>query len=212
MSVDNFPKKIAIFPLPGVVFFPKTILPLNIFEQRYIHLVDDCMKGRRLFGMVQPKFKKNLYPEVYNVGCLGKITSFNETNDKRFIINLSGIIRFKIEKELKTNKLYREFKVDYSNFSCDLDNKREEEKKFETQNLINKIEFFLKKKNYLVEFDNLKRLNFDQLINTICMLSPFSNEEKQKLIETIKIEDKIKVLEELINFNLVDTFENKTIH
>ena len=102
MNVNNLPKKIAIFPLPSAIFFPKTILPLNIFEKRYIQLVNDCMMNHKLFGMVQPKFKTNLNNEVYKIGCLGKIISFNETIDKRFIINLSGIIRFEIEEELKT--------------------------------------------------------------------------------------------------------------
>ena len=109
---NNFPIKIPIFPLSNAIFFPKTILPLNIFEDRYIQLVNDSMKESRMFGMVQPKNKLSKLPEVYDVGCLGKIISFNETNDKRFIINLSGIIRFKIKEELNSNKLYRIFKVD----------------------------------------------------------------------------------------------------
>ena len=120
MIIIDLPKKIAVFPLSNAVFFPKTVLPLNIFEERYIQLVSDCMQDKRLFGMVQPKTKEKNYLNVYEVGCLGKITSFNETNDKRFIINLSGIIRFRIIEELKTSKLYREFKVDYTDFSEDL--------------------------------------------------------------------------------------------
>lgn len=211
MLVNNLPKKIAIFPLSGVVFFPKTILPLNIFEKRYIQLINDCMKDHKLFGMVQPKFKTNLKPEVYNVGCLGKIISFNETSDKRFIISLSGIIRFKIEEELKTDKLYREFKVNYSDFTNDLNTKKGGGRELESKNLINKINFFLRKKNYLVNYNELEKLNFDQLVNTMCMMFPFSIEEKQKLIEINKIENQAKTLEEIINFNLIDNFENKTI-
>ena len=209
MIADNLPKKIPIFPLSDVVFFPKTILPLNIFETRYIQLVINCMKDNKLFGMVQPKLKTKLKTEVYNVGCLGKIISFEETADKRFIINLSGIIRFKIEKELKTDKLYREFEVDYSSFSNDL--KKKEKKDFESNSLIEKIKFLFNKKNYFVNFEELKKLDFDQLLNTICMVSPFSIEEKQKLIETAKTEDRLKLLEKIINFNLIDNFENKTI-
>ena len=133
-------------------------MPLNIFEDRYIQLINDSMKENRMFGMVQPKNKKSSLPEVYKIGCLGKIVSFNETKDKRFIISLSGIIRFKIKNEIKEEKL-----------------------------------------------------NLDQLINTVSMISPFSVEEKQKLIETIKIEDKIKILSEIISFNLIDFEENKTV-
>ena len=210
MSKHNFPEKIPIFPLSGVVFFPNTTLPLNIFESRYIQLVNDCMKSHKLFGMVLPKLKKERQTEVYNVGCLGKIVSFSETNDKRFIISLSGIIRFKIEKELENNKLYREFMVDYSYFLNDLEINKEDEK-YKNDEIIKMIKFFLSKKNYLVEIDELKKLNFNQLINNICMVSPFSNEEKQKLIETVKIEDKVKLLRQIIKFSLHENLESKTI-
>ena len=208
MKKNDLPKKISIFPLSNAIFFPRTILPLNIFEERYIKLVDDCMKENRLFGMVQPKLKIKQKPEVYKVGCLGKIISFTETIDKIFQISLSGVIRFKIIEELNTNKLYREFKVDYSDFINDLEEKKYEEK-FSKKNLINKIKTFLIKKNYIIEFDKLEKLNFDQLINTICMLGPFSDSEKQKLIETIKIEEKVKILEKLIEFNVISYTETK---
>ena len=211
MIIDKLPKKIAIFPLTNAIFFPKTILPLNIFETRYIQLVDDCMKNQKLFGMIQPKFKTNLKPEVYDVGCLGKVINFNETSDNRFIISLSGIIRFRIIKEINNNKLYREFNVDYSDFRGDLDIKNMEKKEYDEKNLLNKIKFLFKKKKYFIEFNKLEELNFDQFINTICMISPFSAGEKQKLIEAIKMEDKLKTLNEIVNFNLLDNIENKTI-
>ena len=211
MIVDDFPKKIAIFPLSNAVLFPKTIMPLNIFEDRYIQLINDCMKSQRLFGMTQPLSKKNLKPEIYKVGCLGKIISFNETSDKRFIITLSGIIRFKIKEELTTNKMYREFIVDYSDFIQDISTDKNNFENFDIKNLLNKIKLFVEKKNYLIEFNELKKLNLIKLINTICMISPFSAEEKQKLIEIITVKNRLKVLEEITNFNLADNFENKTI-
>ena len=109
MSVENLPKKIAIFPLSNAVLFPKTILPLNIFEKRYIQMVDVSLKNEKLIGIIQPKTKTDLY----SIGCLGKITSFNETEDKRYIINLRGISKFKIIEEVKNEYLFREFKVEY---------------------------------------------------------------------------------------------------
>ena len=210
MKINNFPNKIAVFPLSNAIFFPRTILPLNIFEERYVQLINDCMKGDRLFGMVQPKIKKK-NTEVYSIGCLGKIISFNEVADKRFIISLSGLIRYKIIKELFSDKLYRQFQVDYSDFSEDLiiaNDKKEEKDSIE---LLNKIKIFFKKKGILIDYEKLKKLNLDQLIHTTCMISPFSVEEKQKLIETIKINDKIEVLEEIIKFNSIETFKSKTI-
>ena len=211
MKRSNLPNKIAIFPLSDAVFFPRTILPLNIFEDRYIQLVRDCMKGQRLFGMIQPKVKSGQTPEVYKVGCLGKIVSFNEIGDKRFIIALSGIIRFKILKELSNKKLYREFNVDYADFIDDLKVKENITKGYTDKNLLKKIKYFFNRRNYSVKFNELEKLNFNQLISTICMISAFSVEEKQKLIETIKTKEKLEVLEDIINFNLLDNQENKTI-
>ena len=211
MSVENLPKKIAIFPLSNAVLFPKTILPLNIFEERYIQLINDCMKGQRLFGMTQPKSKSFSKPEIYEVGCLGKIVSFNETNDKRFLITLSGITRFRIIEELTTDKMYREFNVNYSDFNEDIDANKNNIQEGDIKNLLNKIKFFFKKKNYVIEFKELKKLNYYQLINTLCVISPFSLEEKQKLVETITIKERLKVLEEITNFNLFDGFESKTV-
>ena len=211
MKKKNFPIKIPIFPLSNAIFFPRTILPLNIFEDRYIQLINDCMKSNRMFGMVQPKTKSSITPDVYNIGCLGKITSFNETSDKRFIINLSGIIRFRIKSEIKEEKLYRNFEVDYSEFFSDLEEQENKILNYDKKKLLDKIKIFFQKINYPIDYSELMDFDLDQLVSTVSMISPFSVEEKQKLIETVKTIDKIKVLEEIINFNLVDFEENKTI-
>jgi len=211
MIKKNFPNIIPIFPLPNAIFFPGTVLPLNIFEDRYLQLVNDCMRKNRMFGMVQPKSKTGISPEVYNIGCLGKIISFNETNDKRFIISLSGLIRFRIKNELKEEKLYRNFEVDYSEFVTDLEEKKNEMINYNKQDLINKIKIFFKKINYPIDYNELVKLNLDQMVSTVSMISPFSVEEKQKLIETITIKDKIKTLDEIISFNLLDFQGNKTV-
>jgi len=211
MKKNDLPSNIPIFPLSNAIFFPKTILPLNIFDDRYIQLIEDCMKGKRIFGMVQPKKKLSSTPEVYQVGCLGKIVTFNEASDKRFIISLSGISRFKIKKELKTDKLYRIFSVDYSDFIDDFEFKKNNIVSFNKNILLKKVKIFFNKLNYSLEFNELLKLDFDQLVNTVSMVAPFSGEEKQKLLETIKIEEKIKLLEQIIDFNLVDIQENKTI-
>ena len=209
MNINNLPKNISVFPLSEVVFFPKTILPLNIFEKRYIQLVNDCMKDQRLFGMIQPK-KTGRAQDVYEVGCLGKIINFNETGDGRFIINLSGVVRFRIIKELNSSKLYRKFSVDYSDFLQDLKIVKNITK-YNKKDFLKKIEFFFKKKNYLININELEKYNFEQLINTLCMISPISVVEKQKLIETTSSEEKIQLFESIINFNLADSFKNKTI-
>ena len=144
MNINNLPKKISVFPLSDVVFFPKTVLPLNIFEKRYIEMINDCMKDQRLFGMIQPK-KTSKDQDVYEVGCLGKIINFNETGDGRFLINLSGIIRFRIIKELDSSKLYRKFSVDYSDFLQDLKIEKNYTK-YNKRKFLKKISIFFKKK------------------------------------------------------------------
>jgi len=211
MKKNKFPNEIPIFPLSNAIFFPKTILPLNIFEDRYIELVNDCMKKDRMFGMVQPKNKIGSTPEVYKIGCLGKITSFNETDDKRFIINLSGIIRFRVQKELKKEKLYRNFEVDYSEFFDDLENKKDQVSSYDREKLLKNVKNYFKKIGYPIDNKELEKLNLDLLVSTVSMISPFSIEEKQKLIETINTDEKIKTLNEIISFNLLDFQENKTI-
>ena len=211
MKKEELPNKISVFPLSNAIFFPRTILPLNIFEDRYLELVNDCMKGNRMFGMIQPRNSSSMSPEVYSVGCLGKIISFNETTDKRFIITLLGLTRFKIKKELQKEKLYRSFEVEYSEFLDDLQIKKYETFSSEKKNLLNKIQVFFEKINYPVKYSELTKLDLDELISNVSMISPFSIEEKQKLIETKNIDNKIKVLNEVINFNLLSFGENKTI-
>ena len=211
MKKNNLPNKISIFPLSQAIFFPGTILPLNIFEDRYIQLINDCMKENRMFGMVQPKTKFGNMPEVYDTGCLGKVVSFNETNDRRFIISLSGIIRFRIKREFKKEKLYRIFEVDYSEFLTDLEEKNDQKINYDKKNLLNKLKIFFQKMNYPIDYNEYAKLDLDNLVNTVAMISPFSVEEKQKLIETIKVEDKAKILDEIISFGILNFQDNKTL-
>ena len=211
MTKNELPSNIAIFPLSNAIFFPRTILPLNIFEDRYLQLVSDCMKKDRMFGMIQPKSIASKNIEVYKVGCLGKIISFNETNDNRFIISLSGISRFKIKEEIADRKLYRNFRVNYDDFLDDLVNNKKNIIKLNKENLLKKVKLYFNKINYSIEMNELAQIKLDQLINTVCMISPFSMGEKQKLIETINIEDRFKILDKIISLNLSDFEENKTI-
>ena len=201
-----FPSTIPIFPLSGVIYFPKTNLPLNIFEQRYLDLVNDTYKKDKLMGMVQSQKDEN---KVYKVGCLGKISDLQKSQDGRILINLTGITRFNILEEVKNNKLYREFKVDYKNFEIDLNNLTEDHG---VENLMSKAKIFFKKNGLLLNWREFERLDKTQKINTLSMISPVTNEEKQKLLEALTIKDKIEVLENIISFYLHDvSFNNQTI-
>ena len=201
-----FPEIIPIFPLSGIIYFPKTNLPLNIFEQRYLNLVTDVFKKDKLMGMIQLK-KKN--EEVFKVGCLGKIDDLQKSKDGRILINLTGITRFEVLEEVKNSKLYREFKVDYKKFSKDLNPSLEETN---IDMLIQKSKKFFKKNGLLLNWKEFERIERIQKIDTLAMISPITNEEKQKLLESVSFQDKVKTLENIINFYLHEVnFDNQTL-
>ena len=198
----NFPKIIPVFPLSGVIYFPKTNLPLNIFEQRYLDLVNDAYRKDKLMGMVQSR-KEN--SSVYKIGCLGKISDYQKSKDGRILINLTGVTRFQILDEVQNKKLYREFKVDYKKFVEDIDDL---ETNVDTKMLIDKAQSFFKRNGLLLNWKEFEKLDFTQQINTLAMIAPITNEEKQKLLESISLENKIKSLESIISFYLFDSNSN----
>ena len=204
--MNNFPNSLPVFPLSGVIFFPKTNLPLNIFEQRYLNLVNDAYNKDKFMGMVQcQKGGKN----VYQVGCLGKISDYQKSKDGRILINLTGISRFKIQEEISNKKLYREFKVEYKEFNDDL---KDIESEIDTESLMEKAQNFFKRNGLLLNWREFEKLGQSQRINTLAMIAPVTNEEKQKLLEAISIKDKVKTLESIINFYLYETsINNQTI-
>tara|TARA_X000000368_G_C22974754_1_gene687138 strand:+ start:166 stop:813 length:648 start_codon:yes stop_codon:yes gene_type:complete len=209
----EFPNKIPVFPLSNFIIFPNTNVPLNIFEPRYIQMIDDCMKGNRLIGIVQPKKTGDLKkPNLYDVGCVGKITSFNETDDGRYLIVINGICRYKIIEELINDKLYRECKINFDNYTNDLNKIKQEEIKFSNfKSIFNEIKILFKKQGYLINWKDLEKQNLDQIINTLSMASPFSLEEKQILLEANTLSERNKKLEEILKIYSVDNFENKTL-
>ena len=207
---NKLPSLIPVFPLNGVIYFPKTNLPLNIFEDRYVDLVNDALKKDKLMGMVQSKKEGR---EVYKVGCLGKISDFNKTKDGRILINLTGLTRFEIINEIDNKKKYREFKVEYKKFDEDLStNKNYFFEKIQYEHFMNKVQSFFKKNGLFLNWKEFDKLNYYQKINTLAMISPVSNEEKQKLLETITLEEKRKTMLNIIEFYLHENRDqNQTV-
>ena len=204
--MKKFPSTIPVFPLSGVIYFPKTNLPLNIFEQRYLKLVNDAYKNDKLMGMVQSKKEGR---SVYQIRCLGKISDYQKSEDGRVLINLTGISRFKILEEISNNKLYREFKVDYDVFSEDV---KDDQQKIDASSLMDKAQNFFKKNGLLLNWKEFEKLDQVQRINTLAMIAPVTNQEKQKLLESITITDKITSLESIIDFYLHETgLNNQTV-
>ena len=209
----KFPNKIPIFPLSNFIIFPNTTVPLNIFEPRYIQMIDDCMKGDRLIGMVQPKKTGDLKkPNLYDVGCVGKITSFNETEDGRYLIVLNGICRYNIINELKNEKLYRECTIKFDNFTNDLlDENKDEIKPFDLKVIFNDLKNLFKKQGYLINWKDLQKQSLVQTINTLSMASPFSLEEKQILLESNTLSERKDKLEKILKTYTNYNFENTTL-
>ena len=204
--IKKFPDSIPVFPLSGVIYFPKTNLPLNIFEQRYLNLVNDAYSKDKLMGMVQSKKESE---SVYQIGCLGKISDYQKSNDGRILINLTGISRFKIVEEISNNKLYREFKVDYKDFNEDIS---ESSNLIDTRSLMESAKFFFKRNGLLLNWKEFEKLDQFQKINTLAMIAPITNEEKQKLLEAISFKNKVKTLESIMSFYLHETnYNNQTI-
>ena len=212
MKKKDLPNKIAIFPLSNFIIFPRTNVPLNIFEPRYIQMLDDAMKGNRLIGIVQPKKTGDLKkPNLYDVGCAGKITSFNETEDRRYLIVLSGICRFKIISEEINDKLYRVCKIDFTEYLEDLNKNVDDIKFTDLKFIFEELKSFYKKQGYLINLEEIKKNNLNQAINALSMASPFSLEEKQILLETKDLKIRKEKLEKILKIYTLDNFSNTTL-
>lgn len=208
----TLPKTISVFPLSNFIIFPNTTVPLNIFESRYIEMVKDSLNTNQMIGLVQPKTNdNNSILNLHNVGCLGKITKFKDTSDGRYLIDLNGLIRFNIVKEIKSNKLYRTFEITFDNYKNDLDKNKETAKLAGLDKIFKDLKSLFEKKGYIINWKSLKNQDLNETINALAMASPFTLEEKQILLESENLEvRKNKIAEILTTYNY-DNFDNTTV-
>tara|TARA_B100001287_G_C22437219_1_gene414264 strand:- start:7 stop:648 length:642 start_codon:yes stop_codon:yes gene_type:complete len=212
MEEKKLPEIIPVFPLSNFIIFPNTNVPLNIFEPRYIQMVDDAMRNNKIIGMVQPKKSGNPdKPDLFEVGCTGKITSYNETDDGRYLIVLNGISRFRILNEVIDKKLYRSVKVDYQEFQNDLNLNKEDIKFSDLELIFVNLKKLFQRQGYSINWKDLEKQSLDQTINTLSMASPFSLEEKQILLESNDINSRREKLEEILKTYILDNFSNTTV-
>ena len=215
MKKIDLPKKLAIFPLSNFIIFPKTTVPLNIFEPRYIDMVNDSMRSNKFVGMIQPKvqkeFNQNYEPELHQIGCMGKITSFKETQESRYLIELKGVIRFKILNEFQSDKKYRECEVSFDNFFEDLENKKEDIKFSDLELIFKNLKSLFEKRGFVINWKALEQQSLDETINALAMASPFSIEEKQVLLEAKSLDIRKTKIAEILNTYSFDQFNNTTI-
>jgi len=213
MKKEELPKIVPVFPLSNFIIFPKTTVPLNIFEPRYIDMINDSMKSNKLLGMIQPKTSVNdkSIPELHNVGCLGKITSFRETEDGRYLIELKGILRFKKIKELNTQNKYRLLEINYDNFYHDLKNEKEELKFSDLELIFRDLKSLFEKRGFIINWKALEKQSLDETINALAMASPFSLEEKQILLESKTLDIRKNNISEILKTYTHDVFNNNTL-
>ena len=212
--MKNLPKIIPIFPLSNFIIFPKTSVPLNIFEERYIDMINDSMKSNKYIGMVQPLDSLNINdskPKLHNIGCLGKITSFTETEDKRYLIELKGLIRFETLKEIDNKNKYREYEVNYQKFFHDLEEKEENLKFADLELIFKDLRTLFEKRGFVINWKALEKQSLDETINALAMASPFSLEEKQVLLEAKNLDIRKNKIAEILSTYTYDVFNNTTL-
>ena len=213
MKKEDLPNKIPVFPLSNFIIFPKTTVPLNIFEPRYIDMINDSMKSNKLIGMIQPKTSniKQIKPELHEVGCLGKITSFRETEDGRFLIEVKGLIRFKRITELSTENKYRVLEVNFKDFYQDLEDKKENLKFSDLELIFKDLKSLFEKRGFIINWKALEKQSLDETINALAMASPFSLEEKQVLLEAQNLDNRKEKISQILSTYTFDNFDNTTI-
>ena len=211
--MKDLPKIIPVFPLSNFIIFPKTSVPLNIFEKRYIDMVNDAMKSNKYIGMIQPKKNTNdeKNPILHDIGCLGKITSFSETQDGRFLIELKGLTRFKNIKEIKSEKKYRNFEVSYENFHQDLINEKEDIKFSDLELIFKDLKSLFEKRGFIINWKALEKQSLNETINALAMASPFTLEEKQIMLEAENLDLRKNKIAEILKTYSFDMYENNTI-
>ena len=214
MKKEDLPKRLAVFPLCNFIIFPKTSVPLNIFEPRYVDMINDSMRSNKLIGMIQPKSTKNEkvnIPELHEVGCLGKITSFKETDDGRYLIELKGIIRFKIIREMQSDKKYRECEINFQDFYEDLEDDKQNIKFSDLELIFKDLKSLFEKRGFIINWKGLENQSLDETINALAMASPFTIEEKQILLEAKSLDIRKTKISEILTTYTFDQYNNNTI-
>ena len=199
ININELTEVLPIFPLPGAIVLPNGNLPLNIFEPRYISMIDSVLGSHRMIGMVQPHKKKGNEDSLYPVGCAAKIIAFSETSDNRYLLELRGVIRFKIIKELKITKGFRNIKPDWLSYKRDLLLNFE---KVDILTLLNQLKVYFKDNNISADFSEISKISNEQIIAAVPQICSFTPVEKQAILEAESEQDIVNVLTSLLKMNL----------
>jgi uncharacterized protein len=193
----DLPETIPVFPLPGALLLPRGQMPLNIFESRYLAMIDDSLRdGRRLIGMIQPDTAHpgpEAKPNLYKIGCVGRITQIAETGDGRYVMQLTGIARFRVEEELSVATAYRQCRVTYQPFVADFVARKGEDE-VDRPALLGALSAFLKANNLKADWDGIENAPNEALVNALAMMSPYGSAEKQAMLEAPDLKTRAEIL------------------
>jgi Lon protease-like protein len=195
-TIADLPAPLAVFPLGGAIVLPRARLPLNIFEPRYLTMIDDAMRGSRVIGMIQPSEPGDEKPALFQTGCAARIVSYTETPDRRFMITLAGLCRFQVKREIDAATPYRQVEPDYGGFVADLTENAESG--IETSRLLEILREYLKTTTFNADWGSLGRAPAEALVNSLSQICPFSTEEKQALLEARSLAERVGVLQTLM--------------
>jgi Lon protease-like protein len=210
LNIENFPKTVPVFPLSNCLLLPNGNLTLNIFEDRYIRMTEDSISNNRLIGMIQPKKTNTTKVELYNIGCLGKITHFSELKDKKYLIELTGQSRYKIIDNKLTDKGYMTANVDYTEFHLDLSTNYKEVSSTLMKDFLPSLKSYFNSENIKADWKIIEKAPSALLIKSLAQSCPFNNEEKQMLLESKDINN---ITETMITlFKIAVAGETKNIH
>ncbi|HKK37202.1 MAG TPA: LON peptidase substrate-binding domain-containing protein [Paracoccaceae bacterium] len=200
-SASDLPGTIPVFPLPGALLLPRGRLPLNIFEPRYLAMLDDALKSEhRLIGMIQPfEARDGEPPRLRKIGCAGRVIAFSEAEDGRYLITLAGICRFRVEEEIDGFQPYRRVRVNWDAFSRDL-GRSEDDPDFDRESFLETLRRFFSVAQLSSDWDTLREADPEMLVNSLAMLCPFEVEEKQALLEAASLEERRETLAALMQF------------
>lgn len=199
----DLPQVIPVFPLPGAILLPRGQMPLNIFEPRYLNMIDDAMAGDRILGMIQPVGGPARLPSLSGVGCAGRITSFAETSDGRYLITLTGVCRFRVASELPTQTPYRQVRAAFAPFEPDLSAPTGGED-FDREGFLMALRHYLERRQLEIDWETAEAAPQEALINSLSMALPFEPAVKQALLESPGLADRVEVLTALMRIDAAD--------
>lgn len=203
-DANALPNIVPVFPLSRALLLPRGELPLNIFEPRYISMIDDAIASGRMIGMIQPlpgQDEKGASPLLYKIGCAGRITRFSETGDGRYLISLTGVARFRIEEEVESERAYRKCRVNYDEFESDLEAGAGEDE-VDRSGMIRMLREFAEGSKLEVDWTSIDAAPNEALVNALAMMSPFGANEKQALLEAVDLKSRAEILIALAELDL----------